>query len=383
MILNVIPFNKPYIARNSLLNIRNSMQSSHHSGDGPFSKKVSAQMSDLFGFENVLLTPSGTHALELGLLALDLTRDDEVIVPSFTFSSVPNAVILAGGTPVFADVSKSDLNLNVVEIKSVLTKRTKAVILVHYAGVACDLDEIKILADEFNFKIIEDNAHGIGAKYKNQNLGNIGIFSTFSFHETKNIQTGEGGAIVINDEELIERISVIREKGTNRKNFHLGLVDKYTWIDKGSSVLMSDLNASLLYSQLEEFKFIQKKRKSIWDFYYSHLSDWSEGYGYLIPNIPDYAEHNSHIFHIRLKNMEERQKFINHMRMNDVMSVFHYQALHESVAGKKYGNSNKQDSYENSKTAQDTLVRLPMFIELNEDEIQKIVKVAQEFQGHN
>lgn len=373
----MIPFNKPYISPSTLVNIEKCLKNSHQSGDGPFSYLATSEMTKLFKHENILLTPSGTHALELALFALDLEVGDEVIVPSYTFSSVANAVILAGGKPVFADISEKDLNLQVNQIESKVSKNTRALIIVHYAGVACDLDDIINLSKKYDFEVIEDNAHGIGARYKNQNLGNFGSFSTYSFHETKNIQTGEGGALIINNKKFLDKVHILREKGTNRKNFHLGLVDKYTWIDRGSSWLMPEITASILYSQLLDFEKIKEKRNYLWHLYSTQLKDWGELKGFKLPSIPEFAQHNSHIFHIRVKNEIERNMILKYLNDNKIMGVFHYQALHKSSVAKKYGFV--KGFFDNSEFAQNTLIRLPLYFDLSNKEMDFIIDTLKKF----
>jgi dTDP-4-amino-4,6-dideoxygalactose transaminase len=336
-------------------------------------------MEKKFNFGSTYLTPSGTHSLELAINSLDLEIGDEVIIPSFTFSSVANCIVLAGATPVFCDINIETMNIDIVSLQNLITNKTKAIIVVNYAGVSPDYDKIRIITNQHGLILIEDNAHGLGSKYKNKYLGTFGDMSTLSFHETKNIQTGEGGALIVNNKKFDDTISIRREKGTNRKKFHLGLIDKYTWIEKGSSWLMSEISASLLWAQLQDYDLIQSRRNSIWNGYQERLKKWAYSNEISLPVIPENTTHNSHIFYLRFKNKVIRDSFIEYMRENEIMAVFHYQALHRSEAGIRFGKTYADCI--NSILAEETLVRLPLFPDLSAGEQNKIIETILGFKN--
>jgi dTDP-4-amino-4,6-dideoxygalactose transaminase len=311
--------------------------------------------------------------LELSIQLLNLSPGDEVIIPSFTFTSTANCIVLAGGTPVFVDVNDSTLNITAELIETAISPRTKAVVVVHYAGVSVDMDPIASLAESYDLVVVEDNAHGFGATYKERPLGSIGALSTLSFHETKNIQCGEGGALLINEEAYIEPAEIFREKGTNRSKFFRGQVDKYTWTNSGSSLLLSDILAGLLNGQLESRRHIQEKRMHIWNSYASGLKHWADENNFRTPVIPDYATHPAHLFYLRSPGLEERTKLILAAKEEGVTLAFHYQCLHKSEAGRRFGKS--QASLPISESASDDLVRLPIWPDMTQQDIEKVIEV--------
>ena len=367
-----IPFNKPYIPEAGRKFLESAISSAHHSGDGPFSKLAEEQLNGITDSFRHMLTPSCTHALEMSILALDIGLGDEVIVPAFTFTSCANAVVMSGATPVFADVSTETFCIDPTKIEESITPKTKAVIVVHYAGIAADMKRIVEISEKYNIKIIEDNAHGLGGYFENKPLGSFGTFSTHSFHETKNIQCGEGGSIAINDQSYVERIEVLREKGTNRTKFFKGSVDKYTWVGKGSSWVQSDLLASLLLGQLVSFEDIQSRRNEIWNFYFKGLHEWSLENQVRLPCVPDYSTHTSHIFYLVFEDMQTRDSIQEILRNNEIMAPFHYQALHTSPAGLKFGKSN--GDYKGTMIGANNLLRLPLWHQIKEDQMIKIVE---------
>lgn len=375
----MIPFNKPFVGQNGTEGISRALNSGHLSGDGPETIKASKLIAGLTNSPHVLLTPSCTHALELAVRLLGLEKEDEVIVPSFTFTSTANCIVLAGATPVFVDVDRDTLNISLEHIEAAVTDKTKAIILVHYAGIAVDIDPIQEFAISKSIVLIEDNAHGFGGFYKGKPLGSFGVMSTLSFHETKNIQCGEGGALCINDSKYLENAEIFREKGTNRSRFFRGQVDKYTWVGEGSSLLLSDILAGLLVGQLEEFEQIQAKRKFIWNKYFTELQSWSLAKGVRLPVLPDFSEHPAHIFYMICPTLEFRTQFISYCRSKNVALTFHYQALHESAAGKEFGRHTGALSI--TSAASDRLVRLPVWPDMSVDEIETVIAVIKNFEG--
>jgi len=305
-------------------------------------------------------------------LLLDLKPGDEVIMPSFTFVSTANAFVLRGVTPVFVDIRSDNFNLDENKIESSITEKTKAIMVVHYAGIACDMKKILSIAKKYNLFVIEDAAHAIGAKYENKYLGTLGDLGTFSFHDTKNITCGEGGALLINNPDLIERSEIIREKGTNRNKFFRGEVDKYTWVDIGSSFLLSEVSAAFLYAQLEELENINAKRVKIWNKYYENLKDLNTEHQIGLPFVPGYATHNAHIFYLVLKNLDERSRLITFLKENGVSSVFHYVPLHNSPAGLKYGKTFCELPV--TEDLSERLLRLPLYFDLSESEVSFILE---------
>ena len=363
----MITFNKVNIQGKEFNYMEDAIENGVVSGDGKFSKKCNSLFMNELRIKKSLLTPSCTHALEMAAILLDIKPGDEIIVPSFTFVSTINAFVLRGAEPVFIDIRPDTLNLDESQLESLITPKTKAIVVVHYAGVGCGMNEIINIAQKYDIPVIEDNAHGLFGKYDNEYLGTFGTFSTQSFHETKNFTCGEGGALFINDEKYIERAEIIREKGTNRSKFFKGEVDKYTWVDIGSSFLLSDLSAAFLYGQLEQRHVIQKKRKNIWYHYHSKLKDWASNYGIKLPYIPNNCEQTYHMFYLIMPSLQLRTKLINHLKMNGLHAVFHYLPLHLSPMGK---TSTDRDSYcPITEFVSDRIIRLPFFTDLDVNKI--------------
>lgn len=346
-------------------------------GDGPFTKKCSEFIEQKYGTYRCLLTPSCTHALEMSALLLDIQPGDEIIAPSFTFSSTINAFVLRDAFVKFVDIRPDTMNIDENLIERAITEKTKAIVVTHYAGVGCEMDKIMEISKNYNIPIVEDAAQAIHATYKGKYLGTFGTFGTYSFHETKNISCGEGGALLVNDEKFIERAEIIREKGTNRKQFFRGQVDKYTWVDIGSSYLLSELNAAYLWAQLEAIDKIIEDRLKSWHMYYKELKILEEK-GYIeLPKIPEYCKHNGHIFYIKVKNSEERTKLINYLKENEVMAVFHYIPLHSAPAGKKFGEFVGEDRFTTKES--ERLVRLPMYFGLSTQDQEKVCSLVFKF----
>jgi len=373
----IIPFNRPAFVENETNYVMDALQKGHMSGDGEYTKKCNALLENITGAGKVLLTTSCTHALEMTAILADIQPGDEVIIPSFTFVSTVNAFVLRGAKPVFADIRPDTLNLDETKIEPLITPRTKAIVPVHYAGVGCEMDAILAIARRHNLLVIEDNAHGLFGKYKGKNLGTFGDMATQSFHETKNISMGEGGAILINNPALFDRAEIIREKGTNRSRFFRGQVDKYSWVDIGSSYLPSEALAAVLLSQLEARESIQAKRKHIWDSYAHSLSAWAEEYEVRFPVIPDYCEQPYHMFYMLMPSLETRTRFISSLKSKGVMAVFHYLPLHLSDMGVKFGG--RTGDCPVTEDISDRLVRLPMFYNLPEDDLNYVIEQIQSF----
>ncbi len=361
-----IPFNRAAVSGKEFEYMQQAITGMHLSGDGPFTKKCHAQLEGLVGAPKALLTTSCTHALEMAALLLDIQQEDEVIIPDFTFVSTVNAFVLRGARPVFADIRPDTLNLDETQLERHITPRTKAIVVVHYAGVGCEMDAILEIAGRHNVPVVEDNAHGLFGSYKGKPLGSFGCLATQSFHETKNITCGEGGALIINDPELIERAEIIREKGTNRSRFFRGQVDKYSWVDVGSSYLPSEILAAFLYAQLENWREIQEKRKHVWDRYWQELHPWAEENGILLPSVPVYCEQPSHMFYMLMPSLEERQALIAHLKTKEIFAVFHYLPLHLSDMGIKFGG--KVSDCPVTENVSDRLLRLPLYFDLTEED---------------
>jgi dTDP-4-amino-4,6-dideoxygalactose transaminase len=365
-----IPFNKPFLTGKETEYIRQAVASGKISGDGMFTQKCSRFFQEKYGFKKALLTTSCTDALEMAAILVDIKPGDEVIMPSFTFVSTANAFVLRGAKIVFADSSEYSPNIDAGAIESLITPNTKAIVPVHYAGIACEMDRIMELAARHNLFVIEDAAQSIDSYYKEKPLGSIGQLAAFSFHETKNIISGEGGMLAINDEQFTGRAEIIREKGTNRSSFFRGEVDKYGWVDIGSSFLPSEIIAAFLFAQLENLEQIQHRRMEIWNSYFSGLQPLaSEGFIQL-PTIPDYATNNAHMFFLLCRNLKERSGLIEFLKKQNILSVFHYLSLHKSpfYAGKHDGRELR-----NADRYSDTLIRLPFFYELAAEHIDFIV----------
>lgn len=359
-----IPFNRPSRVGREFEYIQTAIDGMHLSGDGIFTRKSHTFLEESLGVPKALLTTSCTHALEMSALLLDIQPGDEVIVPSFTFVSTVNAFVLRGAKPVFIDIRPDTLNMDETLFENLITPRTRAVVPVHYAGVACEMDAIMAIANRHNIAVVEDNAHGLFARYKGRYTGTFGVMATQSFHETKNFTCGEGGALLINDEHYVERAEIIREKGTNRARFFRGQVDKYTWVDVGSSYLPSELVAAYLFAQLEAVEEIQAKRQDIWTTYSARLSGWAAAHNVTLPTIPEHCEQPYHMFYMLLPDLETRQVFIAYLREKGVTSVFHYLPLHASEMGQQYGG--KPGDCPVTENISDRLVRLPFYNDLSE-----------------
>ncbi len=374
---NFIPFNRACLGGKELVYVAQAILNGHISGDGPFTKKCQAMFEAELGVRKALLTTSCTDALEMAALLLEIEPGDEVILPSFTFVSTANAFAMFGARLVFCDIRRDTLNLDETQVEALITPRTKVIVPVHYAGVGCEMDRILEIAARHGVAVVEDNAHAILAKYKGRLLGTFGCMATQSFHETKNFTCGEGGALFLNEAGLIERAEIIREKGTNRSRFFRGQVDKYTWVDKGSSYLPSDILAAFLCAQFEIRVAIQAARKRVWDYYAEGLRSWAERHGVLLPFVPSHCEQNYHMFYLILPSLEARQRFIAHMAALDISTVFHYLPLHRSPAGQQCAA--RATDCPVTDWASDRLVRLPMFNDLTEAELERIVAGIRSF----
>ncbi len=369
-----IPFNKPFFTGNELSYIEQAVASGKISGDGMFTKKCHAFFERKFGFKKALLTTSCTDALELAAILIDTKPGDEIIVPSYTFVSTVNAFVLRGAKIVFVDSLPNHPNMDVSKVEGLITSKTKAIVPVHYAGVACDMDELMRIADKHGLFVIEDAAQAIDSYYKGRPLGGIGHFGAFSFHETKNIISGEGGLLVINDARYIKRAEIVREKGTNRTAFFRGEVDKYGWVDIGSSFLPSDVIAAFLLAQLESMEIIQKRRKEIWSLYRKELSEIPQDQA-LQPKVAEYATNNAHMYYLVLPSQEKRKELISELKSKGIYAVFHYLSLHKSVY---YAEKHDGRALPNCDRYADRLVRLPLFFELKDEEVLEITKVIKQ-----
>jgi dTDP-4-amino-4,6-dideoxygalactose transaminase len=372
-----IPFNRPYFTGNEIRYMEDVLQSlsegGHISGDGKYTKLVQDFFQTKFGTRKALMTTSCTSALELATRLLALKPGDEVVVPSYTFSSTVNPILLVGAKPVFTDIQEDTLNIDPADIRKKITKKTRAIYPVHYGGVSCDMDEIMEIAQEHDLNVVEDAAQGVNAKYKGKYLGTIGDFGCYSFHETKNYVCGEGGVLLINSDDpiIIERAEIIREKGTNRSKFHRGEVDKYTWVDVGSSYLPSDLLAAFLYAQLEKLDEIQNMRMNIWNAYYSALKPFEDAGKIRLPVVPDYAGHNAHLFYVLFNDEQIRDRVMNQLKCVGILAVFHYVPLHSSPVGLGLGYRKKDLSVTEEMSGR--LLRLPIYAGMTESQL-KIVQ---------
>jgi len=373
----LIEFNLPEISQEDCAHLTEALRLGKSSGNGEFTRRVEQLLQTSLGGSRVLLTTSCTHALEMSALLGHLKPGDEVIVPSFTFVSTASAFAMFGAKPVFVDSSESTLNIDPQLIEQAITPKTRAICVVHYGGVACEMEPILKLAEKHGLLVIEDNAHGLFAKYKGRYLGTFGAMATQSFHETKNITCGEGGALLINDSTLVERAEILREKGTNRTKFLRGQVDKYTWVDIGSSWVLSDLLAAILWGQLQRAEEINARRVMIWNQYHSQLAAWAHHHGIQLPVVPEGCEHVGHVYHMRFQASEQRTRFIDHMKARDVSCVFHYQPLHASPVGQRFGGRVGQCPV--AEHAGDCLVRLPMYSSLTTNDQQRVVEAVCEF----
>lgn len=372
-----IPFNKPFIVGKELYYVAQSVLSGHIAGNGMFTKKCQAFMEEKFSANKILLTTSCTAALEMAALLCNVGVEDEVILPSFTFVSTANAFYLRGAKLVFVDIKQETLNIDESMIEDVITEHSKVIVPVHYAGISCEMDKIITLARRYKLYIVEDAAQGVNAKYKGKYLGTIGDIGTYSFHETKNIICGEGGAIVINNEALIERAEIVWEKGTNRSKFFRGEVDKYTWVDIGSSYLPSDLLAAFLYAQLENIEAIEEQRKAIYKYYYEALNPLAKKGVLRLPVIPSECKDNSHMFYIILEDEQIRGALMRYFRENGILSVFHYQPLHLSPVGRSMGYKEGQLPVTENISAR--LLRLPFYYNLSREEQIKVLTCIESF----
>ncbi|MCD4613991.1 dTDP-4-amino-4,6-dideoxygalactose transaminase [Proteus mirabilis] len=374
----MIPFNKPPVVGTELEYMKQAMESGKLCGDGNFTKKCEKWLEEQFYCHKTLLTPSCTASLEMAAILLDIKPGDEVIMPSFTFVSTSNAFVLRGATIVFVDIRPDTMNLDETKIEAAITEKTRAIVPVHYAGVACEMDTIMAIAKKHNLFVVEDAAQGVMSTYKGKALGTIGHIGCYSFHETKNYSSGgEGGATLINDPALINRAEVIREKGTNRSQFFRGQVDKYTWRDIGSSYLLSDLQAAYLWAQLEQADKINERRLAFWQIYYDALTPLAEQGLLTLPVVPDGLEHNAHMFYIKLNDIEQRTAFNEYMKAQGVLTVFHYVSLHTSPAGMKFGRFDGKDIFTTQES--ERLVRLPMFYNMTEEEQQTVIHHIRHF----
>ena len=374
----MIPFNKPFIVGSEIQYIQDAISSRKLSGDGIFSRNCQRFFEERYGFHRTLLTTSCTDALEMAAILCDVGPGDEVIAPSFAFTSTVNAFALRGAKIVFADSCSINPNIDVREILPLITENTKAIVIIHYAGIACDMDKIMELSMNTGIRIVEDAAQAIDSFHKSRPLGTFGTISTFSFHETKNIISGEGGLLSVNDPAMIDRAEVIREKGTNRSAFFRGEVDKYGWVDVGSSFLPSEIVAAFLYAQLEYIDEIQAKRIAIWEEYYRRLSEMEER-GYLqLPNLPSYATNNGHMFYVMCEDLSVRTELIRHLKSREIMAVFHYQSLHNS---EYYKSQHDGRQLKNADRYTNTLLRLPLFPELDSIQMDAICDAVCEYFG--
>lgn len=373
----MIGFNIPIYMDESINCIKKAAENRKICGDGEFTKKCSKLMEEKFNAQKILLTTSCTSALEMAAILLDIQPGDEVILPSYTFVSTADAFVMVGAKIVFVDINPKTMNIDENKIEEAITSKTKAIVVVHYAGISPDMDRIMKIAKEHNLKVVEDSAQGVMAKYKDKYLGTIADLGCYSFHETKNYSMGECGAIVINDPELIERAEIIREKGTNRNKFFRGEIDKYTWVDYGSSYLPSELNCAYLYPQLKDAEMINNDRLTSWNYYKDGLKELEKDGCITLQYVPEYSEHNAHMFYIKAKNLEERTKLIEYLKSKGIQAVFHYIPLHTSPAGMRFGRFFGEDKYTTSES--EKLVRLPMYYGLTRKEQDEVIDAIKKF----
>ncbi|HYW71235.1 MAG TPA: dTDP-4-amino-4,6-dideoxygalactose transaminase [Pyrinomonadaceae bacterium] len=372
----MIPFNKPHIVGKELEYIEQAIANLHLSGDGLFSRKCQSLLEQELNVPKALLTTSCTDALEMAALLLEVEPGDEVIVPAFTFPSTINAFVLRGARPVFIDIRADTLNLDETRLEPLITPRTKAIVAVHYAGVGCEMQAILKVAATHGIPVVEDNAHGLFGKYEQQPLGTFGCLATLSFHETKNVICGEGGALLINDPEYIERAEIIREKGTDRNRFFRGQVDKYTWIDVGSSFLLSDILAAFLYAQLEARASIQARRERIWNYYQANLLDWAASREVRLPFVPQNCEQPYHMFYLIMNSPADRTALLAHLRERDIGAIFHYQALDQSRMGQRLSGQ----TCPVAEAISNQVVRLPFYNDLTEAEQSQVIEALQNWE---
>ncbi|TMP31464.1 dTDP-4-amino-4,6-dideoxygalactose transaminase [Pseudoalteromonas rubra] len=381
--MNNIPFNNPPVVGNEIDYIKQALKNNKLCGDGPYTKKCQQWFENEFSVKKTLLTPSCTHALELSAILLDIKEGDEVIMPSYTFVSTANAFVLRGAKIVFVDVRKDTMNIDETKIEAAITEKTKVIVPVHYAGVACEMDTIMSIAHKYKLFVVEDAAQGVMSTYKGKPLGTVGHLGAFSFHETKNYTSaGEGGLLLINDETLIERAEIIREKGTDRSQFLRGQVDKYSWVDIGSSLLMNDISAAYLLAQMEggNAQLINRDRLNSWKQYYDGLVEIASQGHVELPSIPEGCEHNAHMFYVKLDSLETRTQLIQFLRQSNIQTAFHYVPLHSSAAGKVFSRFSGQDEFTTLES--NRLLRLPLWYGLNEQDIEQVCnEIKRFFQG--
>ena len=373
----MIPFNIPPYVGNEEEYIKEAIASKKICGDGAFTKKCNAFLEEYTGTTKALLTTSCTHATEMAAILADIQPGDEVIMPSYTFVSTADAFVLRGAKAVFVDIRPDTMNIDENLIEDAITEKTKAIVPVHYAGVSCEMDKIMEIAKRHNLLVIEDAAQGVDSKYKGKSLGTMGDYGCFSFHETKNLSMGEGGALLIRDQKNVERAEIVREKGTNRAKFFRGQIDKYTWVDAGSSYLPSELNAAYLYAQLESIHEIQNNRMNSWNYYYELLSPLAQQGKIELPVIPEGCEHNAHMFYIKAKDLEERTALSAFLKENDITASFHYIPLHSAPAGEKFGRFHGEDVYTTKES--ERLLRMPMYYGLKKEEIELVCEKVKAF----
>ncbi len=372
-----IPFNKPPVIGTEMQYIEQVFTADKFSGDGPFNRRCQKWIKEKLNCDKVLTTPSCTAALEMCAILLDIQPGDEVILPSFTFVSTANAFVLRGAKIIFVDIRQDTLNIDENRIEAAITDRTKAIIVVHYAGVSCEMDTIMSISRKHNLYVVEDAAQALTSSYKGKALGSIGHLSAFSFHETKNFSCGEGGALIVNDTKFSNRADIIHEKGTNRSAFFEGRIDKYTWIDIGSSFLLGELQAAFLMAQFDASDKISADRKKCWDYYYAGLKELADAGKIELPSIPNDCIHNFHIFHIRLKDTYQRKEFLTHCKTRGIGVVFHYIPLHSSVAGLEYGEFSGIDEFTTKESSR--LARLPLYYSMSEVERERVIETVRDF----
>ena len=373
----MIPFNVPPYVGTELEYVKQAVENHKICGDGPFTKKCHTWLEENLPCQKALLTTSGTTALEMAAILCDLKPGDEVILPSFTFSTTATAFVLVGAKLVFVDVRSDTMNIDEKKIEAAITDKTRVIVPVHYAGVACEMDTIMDIAKHYNLKVVEDAAQGVMSSYKGRALGTIGDFGCFSFHETKNYSMGEGGALIINNEKYNDRAEIIREKGTNRSRFFRGQVDKYTWVDYGSSYLPSDMNAAYLWGQLEVADKINNNRLATWQTYYNSFKLLEEKGLVKLPVVPEECVHNAHMFYLKCRSLEERTQFISFLKERDIIPTFHYIPLHSSPAGMRFGRFNGEDEITTSES--EKLVRLPMYYDMANSDLSKVIDAVTDF----
>ena len=369
-----IPFNIPPFIGTELKYVQQAIDAHKICGDGQFTHKCNAWIEEHFGAQAALLTTSGTTALEMATLLCGLEKGDEVILPSFTFSSTATSIVLTGATPVFVDIRPDTMNIDETKIEAAITDKTKAIMAVHYAGVACEMDTILEIARKYDLKVIEDSAQGVMSTYKGRALGTIGDFGCYSFHETKNYSMGEGGALILNHKEDLEPAEILREKGTNRARFFRGQVDKYTWVEYGSSYLPSDMNAAYLWAQLQEADKINENRLATWNAYNEAFATLASAGKVVLPTIPAECAHNAHMYYVKLRDLRQRTEFIDYLHSHDVGCVFHYVPLHSSPAGQRFGRFCGEDVYTTSES--DRLTRLPLYYGMTEEDRGRVIETV-------